>query len=191
MPYKRDSAFDGRSFRTDVLKYTLRQRIVVLIAMNLMPLLTRLFCSHSLNTAVWRLLGCKVGRHSVIRMGTQINVPFKVVIGSYCSIHGHVKARGGVLIGDGVEFVEDVLVSTQTHSMESSYFESQYRPVHISDYAWLGPRSIVLAGVSIGRGGVLAAGAVATKDLEGWSVYAGIPARKIKERAVLEGRRLS
>jgi acetyltransferase-like isoleucine patch superfamily enzyme len=53
----------------------------------------------------------------------------------------------------------------------------------IEDYAWLGPRVIVLPGVTIGRGCVIAAAAVVTRDAEPFGVYAGVPARRIGERA--------
>lgn len=48
--------------------------------------------------------------------------------------------------------------------------------------AWIGFRAIVMAGVSIGRGAIVAAGAVVTKDVPAYEIYAGVPARKIGER---------
>lgn len=180
--------FDGRSFVVNRLHYTLAERIVNLLAMNVMPLVTRLLCSHRLNTLAWRLLGCRVGAGSVIRMGTQINAPWRVRIGRHCQIHGILKSRGGIVIGDGVEFVEEVLVSTQSHDMGSDLFESVYAEVRIGDHAWLGPRAIVLPGVTLASGSVAAAAAVLTKDTEAWGVYAGIPAQRIKWRRPLRGR---
>ena len=179
--------FDGRSYLANRLRYTLAERIINLVAMNVMPLLTRLLCSHRLNTAVWRALGCRVGAGSVIRMGTQINAPARVRIGRHCQIHGILKSRGGIDIGDGVEFVEEVLVSTQSHDMDSELFESIYAPVRIGDHAWLGPRAIVLPGVTLAPGSVAAAASVLTKDTEPWGVYAGIPAQRIKWRKPLRG----
>ncbi len=181
-----NKSFDGRSFSIKPLPYSFWQRAVVIFSMNVMPLLTRLIMSHRLNTFLWRLLGCKVGKGSVIRMGTQINAPFKVTIGNFCSIHGHLKSRGGISIGNSVELVEEVFISTQSHNMDSDLFESIYAPVTISDFAWLGPRSMLLAGVSVGEGAVLAAGAIATNCLLPWSIYGGIPAKKIKSRQNLK-----
>lgn len=178
--------FDGRSFVINRLEYTLGERVIVFFSMNVMPTLTRLLFFHRLNTILWRLLGCQIGKGSIIRMGTQINAPFRVKIGSNCLVHGHLKSRGGITIGNGVEFVEDVFVSTQSHKMESPFFESVYSEVKIEDYAWLGPRCIVLPGVNISRGSAIAAAAVVSKSTEAWCVYAGIPARIIKRRAPLQ-----
>ena len=177
--------FDGRSFVANRLKYSRAERITILLAMNVMPLVTWLLCSHRLNTLVWRLMGCQVGEGSIIRMGTQINAPSRVRIGRNCRIHGILKSRGGIVIGDGVEFVEEVLVSTQSHNMDSDLFESIYAEVRIGDYSWLGPRAIVLPGVTLAPGSVVAAAAVLTKDTETWGVYAGIPAQRIKWRTPL------
>ncbi len=52
----------------------------------------------------------------------------------------------------------------------------------IGDYAWLGPRCIILPGITVGEGAVVAAGAVVTKDVEPYVVVGGIPALKISDR---------
>ena len=55
-------------------------------------------------------------------------------------------------------------------------------PITIERYAWVCARASVMPGVTIGEGAVLGLGSVASRDLEPWSVYAGLPARKIRER---------
>lgn len=177
--------FDGRAFVVTPLVFSLRERLVVRIATQVMPLLTRVVLSNRINTWLWQILGCRVGPRSVIRTGTAINAPFRVSIGSDCLVHGHLKSRGGIKIGNGVELVDDVLITTQSHNMDSAYFESVYRDVNVCDYAWLGPRSIILPGVVIGEGSAVAAGAVVTRTTEAWSVNAGVPARRIKRRVPL------
>jgi acetyltransferase-like isoleucine patch superfamily enzyme len=52
----------------------------------------------------------------------------------------------------------------------------------VGDDAWIGSNCIILPNVSIGEGAVVAAGAVVTKDVEPFSIVAGVPARKIKMR---------
>jgi putative colanic acid biosynthesis acetyltransferase WcaF len=54
--------------------------------------------------------------------------------------------------------------------------------MEIGAYAWICARASVAPGINAGEGAVLALGSVATRDLEPWSVYAGVPAVKIKER---------
>lgn len=88
------------------------------------------------------------------------------------------------MIGDNVEFVENVTVSTQSHNINSKNFESIYQQVTIEDDSWISLNAIILQGVTIKKGTVVAAGAVVTKDTEDYGVYAGIPAKKIKERGL-------
>jgi putative colanic acid biosynthesis acetyltransferase WcaF len=52
----------------------------------------------------------------------------------------------------------------------------------IGDHAWICARATVQPGVNVGEGAVLALGSVATKFMEPWTVYGGVPARKIKKR---------
>ena len=115
-----------------IIQYNIKQKIQIKLAMYLMPIFTKLFVSHRLNTFVWKLLGAKVGKNSIIRIGTAINTPFMVSIGDNSIIHGHLKSRGGIMIGNNIEFVENVTVSTQSHNINSTNFESIYEQVTIA-----------------------------------------------------------
>ena len=165
-----------------MIKYNLRQKIQIKIAMYVMPILTKILIFHKLNTIIWKFLGVKVGKNSIIRTGTYINAPFKVEIGNNTIIHGHLKSRGGIIIGNNVEFVENVTISTQSHNINSKNFEAIYKPVIIEDECWLSLNCVILQGVILKKGTVVAAGAVVTKSTEECGVYAGIPAKKIKDR---------
>ena len=165
-----------------MIKYTLRQKIQIKLAMYIMPIITKLLISHKLNTFVWRLLGVKIGKNSIIRTGTFINAPFMVKIGDNSIIHGHLKSRGGIVIGSNVEFVENVTISTQSHNINSKYFEPIYKPVIIEDNCWISLNAIILQGVTLKKGTIVAAGAVVTKSTKECGAYAGIPAKKIKDR---------
>ena len=76
------------------IKYTLKQKNQIKLAMYIMPIITKLLISHRLNTFVCKLLGVKVGKNSIIRTGTEINATFMVKIGNNSTIHGHLKSRG-------------------------------------------------------------------------------------------------
>lgn len=167
-----------------MIKYIFKQKMQIKLSMYLMPIFTKLFVSHRLNTFVWKLLGVKVGKNSIIRTGTVINAPFMVSIGDNSVIHGHLKSRGGIKIGNNVEFVENITVSTQSHDIDSLRFESIYMPVIIEDYSWISLNSIILQGVTIKKGSIVAAGAVVTKDTIEYGVYAGVPAKMIKKRLI-------
>lgn len=68
------------------------------------------------------------------------------------------------------------------HDLNSSDFAGRSNEVVISDYAWIGTRVMILPGVAIGLGAVVAAGAIVTKNAEPFQVVAGIPAKVISLR---------
>ena len=55
-------------------------------------------------------------------------------------------------------------------------------PVRIGDDVWVGYGAIILSGVQIGNGAIIAAGALVVKDVESYTIYGGVPAKKIKDR---------
>ena len=91
-------------------------------------------------------------------------------------------ARKGLEIGDNVTIAYDSAIWTLHHEMNSKDFHGKGGTTVIDDYAWICSKSILLPGVHIGRGAVVASGAVVTKDVEPYSVVGGIPAKKIGER---------
>jgi maltose O-acetyltransferase len=74
-------------------------------------------------------------------------------------------------------------IITGTHDMNNDMSDINYPPIMIDDYVWIGTRAMVLPGVRINRGAVVAAGAVATKNVGENEVVAGVPAMIIKKRA--------
>ena len=66
--------------------------------------------------------------------------------------------------------------------MHDPLFLEALAPIVVGDYAWLGSKAMVLPGVKIGKGAVVAAGAIVTKDVSPFTVVGGIPARPIGER---------
>ena len=74
---------------------------------------------------------------------------------------------------------------TEQHDYRSKDFSCYSSPdmgVRIGDLAWIGSNTIILPRVTIGKGAVICAGAVVTKDVEPYSVVAGVPAKKIAQR---------
>lgn len=102
-------------------------------------------------------------------------------LGDECWLDGRFKIK----IGKNVNIASQVHMWSASHDMNDPYFRSNPKtvgPIVIDDNAWIGPHSTILDNVHIGEGAVVCAGAVVTKDVEPYSVVAGIPARKIKER---------
>lgn len=87
--------------------------------------------------------------------------------------------RRGLTIGDNVNVSEGVLVFSLHHDISSPDFAASGGPVIISDHVFIGARAIILPGVQIGRGAVVAAGAVVTRDVAPLSIVGGVPAREI------------
>ena len=143
------------------------------------------FPSQSFRRFVLRRLGMKIGKGSVIFMGTEIRAPWKIIIGDGTTI-GHncvLDGRGELEIGNNVNLSSDVMIWTQEHDMNSPNFVITSGKVKVEDYAWLSCRVIVLPGVTIGRGAVVAAGAVVTKSVEPFTIVAGVPAKQVGIRS--------
>jgi chloramphenicol O-acetyltransferase type B len=117
-----------------------------------------------------------IGQNSIVQFAT---------IGSFCSI------ANDVLIGLGAHptnhFSTSPLLYRKRNTfnievVEADYEFSEYRPVRVGHDVWIGARAIILGGVTIGDGAVVAAQAVVTKDVPPYAIVGGIPARVIKTR---------
>jgi acetyltransferase-like isoleucine patch superfamily enzyme len=91
-------------------------------------------------------------------------------------------ARAPISIGDNVSISPEVMILTTGHRYEDPNFALTSSPVVIDDYVWIGARATVMPGVRIGRGAVVAAGAVVTSDVAAQEIVAGVPARPIGRR---------
>ena len=106
----------------------------------------------------------RIGRRSLINQG--------------CWIDG----RGGLSIGSDVNISRGTWILGGDHDVDDPYLATRFRPVQIGDRVFIGGRAIVCAGVTLGEGAVVAAGAVVTKDVAPYTVVAGVPARPIRSR---------
>ena len=95
---------------------------------------------------------------------------------------------GGIVIGDGTIFAPNVMVISRTHNFDRNLAALPFdnvmltAPVRIGRYAWIGTRSIILPGVTIGEGAVVGAGAVVPKDVPDCAIVVGNPARVVRYR---------
>lgn len=116
--------------------------------------------------------------HNELIMPTGIRVGRGSIIGRHCILDG----RGGLTIGSDVNIGGRTQLFTGTHDVNSNDFAANFEPIVIEDHAWLAAGVTVLPGVKIGRGAVVAAGSVVTRDLPGGKVYGGVPAKEIADR---------
>ena len=91
--------------------------------------------------------------------------------------------RCGLTIGDNVSVSPDVMILTLSHDYnDPTFVDLDTGPVTIEDHVWIGSRAMILPGVTVGRGAVVAAGSVVTKDVAPMTVVAGIPAKPVARR---------
>ncbi|MBR1446896.1 MAG: sugar O-acetyltransferase [Alloprevotella sp.] len=90
--------------------------------------------------------------------------------------------QGGITIDEGALIGHNVVLATINHNLRPQHRRSMtYAPIHIGRNVWIGANAVVLPGVSIGDGAVVAAGAVVTKDVPPCTIVGGVPAKKLKE----------
>ena len=131
-----------------------------------------------------RFAGARVGRGCALHHGLAARASSGISIGADCWIAENVSldGRGGLEIGDHVLIGSGVQIWTAQHDWRSADFAYESAPVGIGDRAWVNTRSIVLPGVTIGEGAVVAAGAVVTKDVPPWTLVGGVPATVLGQR---------
>lgn len=128
----------------------------------------------------------KLSKKTIIGGGCEIRSPWNIYIGNSTIMTGCVlDGRSKIIIGDNVVFGSFVHVWTAEHDLNDPYFrtlEHNKQPVIIDDRAWICSDSTLLPGVHIKEATVVAARACVTKDCEAFSVYGGVPAKKIGDR---------
>lgn len=139
---------------------------------------------HAVRQGYLRTFGMKIGAKTGMMRGTRIIRPERISIGSNCIIgfDCFLGGEAGIQIGNNVNIASFGVLLGGYHDVNSPTFEAILHPIIIEDYVWIATRVTVLGGVRIGRGAVIAAGAVVTKDVPPYSIYGGVPAKKIGER---------
>jgi len=139
---------------------------------------------HSLRKLVFVLAGVKLGRRSTIHIGVRFYQPKNITIGQGTIIgdHATLDGRAALTIGNHVDIASQVMIFNGQHDIDSEGFDPVDKPVVIKDYCFIGPRAIILPGVTLGKGAVVAAGAVVTKNVPDNTVVGGIPASSIRQR---------
>lgn len=119
-----------------------------------------------------------------IHMNLRLTTLGGIRIGGHSTINRNVllDSRGPIVIGDRVSISPEVLLITASHDMNSVDFALTVGGITIEDYVWIGTRAIILPGVTLGKGAVVGAGSVVTKDVPPFTFVAGNPATKIRER---------
>jgi acetyltransferase-like isoleucine patch superfamily enzyme len=155
--------------------------IFILIIVGYIPL-------HHVRRFFYRLAGMSIGQGSTIHTLARFYNPANISLGKDTIIgEGAVlDGRDTLRIGNHVDFASEVMVYNAQHDVNDPAFKASQAPVVIEDYVFIGPRAIILPGVTIGKGAVVAAGAVVTKDVKPFEIVGGVPAKAIGERTQKE-----
>ncbi len=140
--------------------------------------------SHLVRNFFYQLSGIEMGKGSTIHMGARFYQPNNISIGKGTIIgdHAFLDGRATLKIGSHVDIASKVMIYNSQHDLGSPTMKAKEEPVEIGDYCFIGPRAIILPGVTLGKGAVVAAGAVVTENVPAGEVVGGIPAKKIKTR---------
>ncbi len=139
---------------------------------------------HCIRRFFYRLSGIKIGKGSAIHMGARFYNPRNIYIGEDTIIGEGVvlDGRSKLIIGNHVDIASEVMIYNSEHDINDENFKAVIHPVIIEDYVFIGPRVIILPGVKIGKGAIVAAGSVVTKDVPPFALVGGVPAKTIGER---------
>ena len=116
--------------------------------------------------------------------GFHIRTPKQIHIGANVSIGPRVLLDGrmGLNIGHSAVIAYDAIIWTLNHDYNDTFFVGKGAPVNIGPYVWICSRSVILPGVTIGEGAIVATGAVVTKDVPPYTIVGGVPAKIICRR---------
>ena len=140
---------------------------------------------HTIRNTYLRVILKSFGKNSRISRKVDIRSPRRIEIGQNTSINKNVvlDGRGGCLkIGDNVDIAQDCRIWTLQHDYNSPSYRSIGKDTNIEDYVWIASGATILPGVRIGKGAVIATGAIVTRDVRPYCIMAGVPAKKIGER---------
>lgn len=139
---------------------------------------------HAWRAFLLRCFGAKLGPHCHIYPGARIWAPWNLDCDEYASIADEavIYNAATLFMGSHAIVSQQAYLCTATHNFDDPAFPMIASPIRLGRYTWVCARACVLPGVTLGDGAVLGLAAVASKDLEPWQVYAGNPAKRIKQR---------
>lgn len=128
------------------------------------------------------LMGQYVQMAGARSSGRKVSIGKGTIINYGCLLY----VTGGLIIGEGVSISAGAWLVTGSHDINDPQFPAFFKPIVIGNHVWIGMRATVLAGVTIGEGAVIMAGAMVTHDVPPYAVVGGVPAKVIKQREVQE-----
>jgi maltose O-acetyltransferase len=182
-----------RSGQVDRIRHVIREEFdalhpAVLLGSAVARLLPK-YVGNRLRAAILRRAGWSIGRYSTlggvptfagsgsIQRRLSIGERTWVNVGCFFELHDEIR------IGDGVAIGHDVLFLTSSHQIGPHDWRAGKRttgPITVHSGVWIGARSVILPGVTLGAGSVVAAGSIVNRDIDPDTLVGGVPAKVVK-----------
>ena len=139
---------------------------------------------HGWRSGLLRLFGATMGPNCHFYPTSKVWAPWNLICADQVTAgdDAHIYNPAPIRLGSHAILSQESYVCGATHDFDDPGFPLLAYAMEIGPYAWVCARASVAPGVSVGEGAVLGLGSVATRNLEPWTVYAGVPAIKVKER---------
>lgn len=139
---------------------------------------------HAWRQMLLTAFGAKMGPDCHFYPGSKVWAPWNLVCADQVTAADGVEIynQAPMYLGSHAILSQQSYLCGATHDFDDPAFPLIAYTTTIGAYAWVCARASVGPGVNLGEGAVLGLGSVATRDLEPWGVYAGIPAIKVKQR---------
>lgn len=151
------------------------------------------FLPQFIRRPIFKILLAELGRGTVIDYKTYMRYTSQIKIGAESTINRGCRFFASyhrkdvmITIGDHVAIAPEVCFFAAGHDYLKKTLPDTAGSIDVGDYAWIGGKSILLQGVHVGEGAIVAAGSVVTHDIPRYTIAAGIPARVIKARVLQE-----
>lgn len=140
--------------------------------------------SKTLRNILVRLSGAKTSKDVMFHPGFIIRNPHGLIIEDGVNIGPKclLDARKGLIIRKNAVIAYEAIIWSLNHDYNDIHFCGKGAKTEIGEYAWICSRSIILPGIKVGKGAIVASGAVVTKDVPDFAIVGGIPAKIIGYR---------
>jgi putative colanic acid biosynthesis acetyltransferase WcaF len=174
-----DNPYHRASFS---LKHRLARQLWAIVYLVLYRLSPRPF--HGWRSVLLRLFGAKMGPGCHFYPSGRVWAPWNLICEDCCTMadHAEIYNPSPITLESHCIISQQAYVCGATHDYNHPDFPMLSYEMRLGAYSWICARASVSPGVNVGEGAVLGLGSVAYNDLEPWTVYAGVPAVKIKLR---------
>jgi maltose O-acetyltransferase len=162
----------------------MKKKLILFLHLVILPWLMSLPIRRLRLSIIKRYFG-SVGNDVSILRNVEFRAPNNIFIGNNVVVNSFalLDGRGGKLvIGNNVDIAREVNIWTLEHDVDDDFHITKGGNVTIEDYVWISTRSTILPNITIGRGAVVASGAVVTKDVPPMAIVGGVPAKIIGTR---------